>query len=98
METIGIRALKERASAVIERAENGEPFVVSRNGRPVALLLPFELDIRDVLAANADAVAERWEAAKRDLAAGNFVDASQLDGAIEESRAQRRQTSAAAER
>jgi prevent-host-death family protein len=86
METIGIRELKARASAVVERAENGESIVVSRNGRPVAVLLPFQYDLREVLLANADAVQARWEAALGELSAGRYVEAADLREAVERER------------
>jgi prevent-host-death family protein len=34
--TVGIRELKDGASAIIERAEAGEPITVTRRGKPVA--------------------------------------------------------------
>jgi len=40
--TVGIRALKQNASAVVARAAAGEAIVVTDRGRPVARLLPLE--------------------------------------------------------
>jgi len=38
--TIGIRALKQNASAVVARAAAGETLLITDRGRPVARLLP----------------------------------------------------------
>lgn len=40
MEQVGIRALKQNASAVVAAAAAGESFVVTDRGRPVAQLGP----------------------------------------------------------
>jgi len=40
--TVGIRELKQNASAVVARAARGETLVVTDRGRPVARLLPLE--------------------------------------------------------
>ena len=40
METIGQRQLRNDSAEVMRRVEAGESFVVTRNGRPVADLVP----------------------------------------------------------
>jgi prevent-host-death family protein len=40
MKTIGVRELRQRASAFLRLAERGETFQVTDRGRPVALLTP----------------------------------------------------------
>lgn len=40
MKTVGIRALKQNASAVVAEAAAGETVVVTDRGRPVAQLVP----------------------------------------------------------
>jgi len=40
--TVGIRELKQNASAVVARAARGEALIVTDRGRPVARLLPLE--------------------------------------------------------
>ncbi len=40
MTAVGIRALKQNASAVIAQAAAGERVIVTDNGRPVAQILP----------------------------------------------------------
>ena len=40
--TVGIRALKQNASAVVARAAAGETLTITDRGRPIARLLPLE--------------------------------------------------------
>jgi prevent-host-death family protein len=40
MAEVGIRALKQNASAVVARVASGDPVTVTDRGRPVALLVP----------------------------------------------------------
>ena len=44
MEQIGIRALKQNASAVVARAAAGEALIITDNGRPVAQIMPLPTD------------------------------------------------------
>jgi len=37
--TVGIRELKDRASAIIDRVEDGEAITVTKRGRPVARIV-----------------------------------------------------------
>jgi prevent-host-death family protein len=37
--TVGIRELKDRASAIIDRVEEGEAITVTKHGRPVAQIV-----------------------------------------------------------
>lgn len=53
MATIGVRELKAKASQVLDRAEAGEPFLVTRRGRPVTVVLPFNIDTEDLILAQA---------------------------------------------
>jgi prevent-host-death family protein len=41
METINIHAAKTNLSKLIERVEHGEQIVISRNGKPVAQVVPY---------------------------------------------------------
>jgi len=41
METINIHAAKTNLSKLIERVERGEEIMISRNGKPVAQLMPY---------------------------------------------------------
>lgn len=40
MQEVGVRELKNRASRLIEEVEAGEPIVITRRGRPAAVLVP----------------------------------------------------------
>jgi prevent-host-death family protein len=40
MATVGVRELRQRASQLLRRVENGETIVVTDRGRPVAVLAP----------------------------------------------------------
>ena len=44
MEQIGIRALKQNASAVVARAAAGEALIITDNGRAVAQIMPLPTD------------------------------------------------------
>ncbi|HET8896476.1 MAG TPA: type II toxin-antitoxin system prevent-host-death family antitoxin [Protaetiibacter sp.] len=57
MEQIGIRALKQNASAVVARAAAGESLVITDRGRPVAQLVPLHESILERLVAEGSAVA-----------------------------------------
>jgi prevent-host-death family protein len=50
---IGVKELKATASAVIDHVESGTAYVVTRRGRPAAVLLPVE-EAEDLVLANAD--------------------------------------------
>ena len=53
MAEIGLKELKATASAVIDRVEGGAAFVVTRRGRPAAVLMPVD-EAEDLVLANAD--------------------------------------------
>lgn len=53
MAAVGIRDLKTHASRIVERAEAGEAFLVTRRGKPVAVVLPFTVDAEDLILAHA---------------------------------------------
>lgn len=40
---VGIRELKNGASALVERVENGEVLTVTKRGKPVARLIPADM-------------------------------------------------------
>lgn len=42
MGTVGIRALKQNASAVVAEAAAGDIIVITDRGRPVAMLVPYQ--------------------------------------------------------
>ena len=53
MAGIGVKELKATASAVIDEVEGGAAFVVTKRGKPAAVLLAIE-DAEDIVLANAD--------------------------------------------
>ena len=53
MAEIGVKELKSTASAVIDRVEGGVAYVVTKRGRPAAVLLPVE-EAEDLVLASAD--------------------------------------------
>lgn len=77
MAEIGVKELKATASAVIERVEAGTAFVVTRRGRPAAVLLPVE-DAEDLVLANADEFVRMRREARAAYAAGRSVSLSDL--------------------
>ena len=53
MAEIGVKELKATASAVIDDVEGGAAYVITKRGRPAAVLLPIE-EAEDLILANAD--------------------------------------------
>jgi len=62
MKTLGVRALKQNASAVVADAASGEIITITDRGRPVAQLVPVPSSRLDSLVA-----AQRARPAKRSL-------------------------------
>jgi prevent-host-death family protein len=78
MAEIGIKELKATASAVIERVEGGTAFVVTKRGRPAAVLLPVE-DAEDLVLANADDYLKVRREARAAYAQGRTTNLKELD-------------------
>ena len=53
MAAIGVRELKAKTSEIIRRSEKGEAFLVTRRGRPVSVVLPFDEETEDLILAQA---------------------------------------------
>jgi prevent-host-death family protein len=49
MTTVGIRALKQNASAVVAEAAAGDVVIITDRGRPVAMLVPYEKSRMEML-------------------------------------------------
>ncbi len=73
MASVGIRDLKTHASDIVERAEAGEAFLVTRRGKPVAVVLPFGIEAEDLILANAPAFVKLREEARTELRKGQTV-------------------------
>lgn len=69
MAEIGVKELKATASAVIEQVENGAAYVVTKRGRPAAVLIPIE-EAEDLVLANADEFVRMRRAARAAYAKG----------------------------
>ncbi len=74
MASVGIRELKTHASDIVERAEAGEAFLVTRRGRPVAVVLPFTVDAEDLIMAHAPQFIRLRAEGRGDLRKGKTVD------------------------
>jgi prevent-host-death family protein len=74
---IGVKELKATASAVIDRVEGGAAFVVTRRGRPAAVLMPVE-EAEDLVLANADEYVRMRRTARTAYAEGRTVDLAEL--------------------
>lgn len=72
MDSIGVRELAERASAVVAEVERtGEPALVTRRGRPVAAVVPIDVEeLRDFVLANAPEFAAGRREAEAEIARG----------------------------
>ena len=70
MSTVAIRELKARASEIVRRAEEGEAFLVTKRGRPVAIMLPFDVDAEDLILAEAETFVRLRARARTELRKG----------------------------
>ena len=77
MAEIGVKELKATASAVIDRVEAGSAYVVTKRGRPAAVLMPIE-EAEDVVLANADEYVRMRREARAAYAEGRTVNLSEL--------------------
>ena len=73
MAAVGIRDLKTHASDIVDRAEAGEAFLVTRRGKPVAVVLPFTVDAEDLILAHAPRFVRLREEGRSDLRKGKTV-------------------------
>jgi prevent-host-death family protein len=78
MASVGIRDLKTHASDIVERAEAGEAFLVTRRGKPVAVVLPFTVDAEDLILAHAPQFIKLREAGRADLRKNKTIDSETL--------------------
>ena len=54
MARVGIRELRQRASELLRRVEDGESIEITDRGRPVAVLVPLPEDVLERLRASGD--------------------------------------------
>ena len=74
---IGVKELKATASAVIERVEGGASYIVTKRGRPAAVLLPVE-EAEDLVLANANEYVRMRREARSAYAKGRTKSLSEL--------------------
>lgn len=77
MAEIGLKELKATASAVIEQVEGGAAYVITKRGRPAAVLLPVE-DAEDLILANADEYVRMRREARAAYARGRTTGLQEL--------------------
>lgn len=77
MAEIGVKELKATASSVIEEVEQGAAYVITKRGRPAAVLLPVE-EAEDLVLANADEYLRMRRQARRAYARGRTTSLESL--------------------
>lgn len=84
METVGVRDLANRASAVLDQLEQGgQPVIVTRRGRPIAVLSAIDAEeFYDYVLAHSPEFAAGRKAAEERFARGEY--GQPLDGVIAE--------------
>ena len=78
MAEIGVKELKATASSVIEQVEGGAAFIITKRGRPAAVLLPVE-DAEDLVLANADEFVRMRRDAREAYRMGRTISLGDLD-------------------
>lgn len=78
MAEIGIKRLKASASSVVEAVEHGAAYVVTRRGRPAAVLLPID-EAEDIVLASADEFVKQRRQARAAYRAGKTTNLEDLD-------------------
>ncbi len=79
MAAVKITELKDRATQIMRDVERGAEYVVTKRGRPIAVILPTaQAELEDwILTNHPEAIRRRKEAEAR-IAAGDFATASAL--------------------
>lgn len=78
MAEVGVKELKATASAIIDQVEEGAAFVVTKRGRPAAVLMPVE-EAEDVILANADEYIKMRRQGRNDYTKGRTTNLKDLD-------------------
>jgi prevent-host-death family protein len=86
MRTVGVRALKQNASAVVAEAAAGEPITITDRGRPVAMLVPIPVDPLDALRSAGRARPARRRLSEIGPAPAQIAEAGPLSRALDEMR------------
>ena len=77
MAEIGVKELKATVSAVIEQVESGAAYIITKRGRPAAVLLPVE-EAEDLVLANADEYVRMRREARAAYAKGRATSLGEL--------------------
>ena len=78
MAEIGIKDLKASASRVIDEVEAGARYVVTKRGKPAAVIVPIE-EAEDLVLANASEFVQMRRRAREDHLKGRTVGLEDLD-------------------
>ena len=78
MAVVGVRELKAKASEIVERSSKGETFLITKRGRPVSVIMPFDGALEDLILAEAPRFVRLREKGRRELAAGHTIPLSRL--------------------
>jgi len=89
MASVGIRDLKTHASDIVERAEAGEAFLVTRRGKPVAVVRPFSIEAEDLILGHASPFVRLREKGRAQLRKGTAIRWQSLKTKVLESDADR---------
>ena len=86
---MGVRELKTHASAIIQDAMDGQPTVVTHRGTPVAIVLPFSIDLAGLVTERSRRFLDgyRQAASDEDLEDGDDV-LKELDSALNQASSQ----------
>lgn len=100
MDYVTVRELREKSGEIWQRVEAGEEFVVTRNGKPFALLVhtepgDVEAALRAHRAARFGAVVARMQAHARETGADKLTE-EEIQAEVDAVRKERRRKSAAA--
>lgn len=91
MPAVKVTDLKNRATQIMRRVQKGNEFMVTKRGRPIAVILPIADDqLEDwILTNHPEAIRRRQEASAR-VAAGEYVTGQQLRSRLKKIRARRK--------
>lgn len=78
MAAVGVRELKAKASEIVDRVSKGETFLITKRGRPVSVMLPFDEALEDLILAEAPRFVRLREQGRRELAAGRTISLARL--------------------
>lgn len=79
MAAVNVTDLKAKATQIMRRVETGDEFMVTKRGRPIAVILPIADDeLEDWILARHPEAVRRANVAFARIAAGEYVTAKEL--------------------